>query len=97
MVSRTESRHYSDSNGPFDEADTNRMELADFERIARAALRELGAASTQAKISLLDGKPGTWRIEVQTPKGPGTLKIRCSPGTTAQWVREQIFDQYHAL
>ena len=73
------------------------MELTDFERIARAALKELGAASTQAKISLLDGKPGTWRIDVQTPKGPGTLKIRCSQGTTAQWVREQIFDQYHAL
>ena len=73
------------------------MDLQEVERIARAALRELGAASTQMTIVPLDGRPGHWRIDVQTPKGPGSLKIRCSPGTTPQWVREQIFDQYHAL
>ena len=73
------------------------MDLQEVERIARTALRELGAPSTQMKIVPLDNRPGHWRIDVQTPKGPGTLKIRCSPGTTAQWVREQIFDQYNAL
>ena len=73
------------------------MDQQDVERIARAALKELGAAQAQLIVLPLDGQPGHWRIDVKTPRGPGTLKIRCSPGTTAQWVREQIFDQYHAL
>ena len=67
------------------------------ERIARIALKELGAPSTEFKISPLEGKPGHWRLDVQTHHGPGSLKIRCSDGTTPQWVREQIFDQYNAL
>jgi hypothetical protein len=73
------------------------LDLQEVERIARTALRELGAAGSQMTIVPLEGRPGSWRIDVQTPKGPGSLKIRCSPGTTAQWVREQIFDQYNAL
>jgi hypothetical protein len=73
------------------------MDLDEVERIARRALKELGAPSTNLTIVPLDGRPGHWKIDVQTPKGPGTLKIRCSAGTTAQWVREQIFDQYNAL
>lgn len=73
------------------------LEQQDVERIARAALKELGAASAGLKIAPLEGRPGHWRIDVRTPNGPGTLKIRCGEGTTAQWVREQIFDQYNSL
>lgn len=73
------------------------MDQHDIERIARLALKELGAASVNLTIAPLDGRPGHWRIDIQGPHGPGSLKIRCSAGTTAQWVREQIFDQYNAL
>jgi hypothetical protein len=69
----------------------------DVERIARIALKELGAPSTDFTIAPLDGKPGHFRLDVKTQHGPGSLKIRCSDGTTAQWVREQIFEQYNAL
>jgi hypothetical protein len=31
-----------------------------------------------------------WRIEV----GDRSLNIRCGQGSTAQWVRTQIFDQF---
>ena len=67
------------------------------ERIARRALKELGAPSTELTLVPIEGRPGHWRIDVQGPHGPGSLKIRCGEGTTPQWVREQIFDQYNAL
>ena len=69
----------------------------EIERIARIALKELGVASTQLTIAPMEGRPGHWRIDIQTPHGRDSLKIRCSEGTTAQWVREQIFDQYNSL
>ena len=34
--------------------------------------------------------------EIQGGTGPGQLRIRCGAGSTAQWVRQQIFDQYTA-
>ena len=73
------------------------LKQQDVERIARAALKELGAPSSNVTIAPLEGRPGHWRIEIETPHGTGSLKIRCSDGTTAQWVREQIFDQYNAM
>lgn len=73
------------------------MDQHDVERIARIALKELGAASADLTIVPLDGRPGHWRIDLRTPHGRRSLKIRCGEGTTAQWVREQIFDQYNAL
>ena len=73
------------------------LDQKDVERIARAALKELGAASSNVTIAPLEGRPGHWRIEIQTSHGRNSLNIRCSDGTTAQWVREQIFDQYNAL
>ena len=62
------------------------------ERIARATLKELGLPKAELTIAAVDGKPGHWRISIQGR--PQALKIRCGEGSSAQWVREQIFDQY---
>jgi hypothetical protein len=67
-----------------------RLEQQDVERIARGALKELGVTLDSLRV-VQDGPPGTWKIEFG---GPKTLKVRCSSGTTPQWVREQIFDQF---
>lgn len=68
------------------------MQQQDVERIARAAMKELGV-SPEMTIAPIDGQPGSWRIDLRNSQGPGTLKIKCGQGTTPQWVREQIFDQ----
>lgn len=71
------------------------MEQIDLERIARATLRELGVPRADLNVAPVEGQPGQWRIDIRGVRnGPNTLKIRCSKGTTAQWVREQIFNQY---
>lgn len=62
------------------------------ERIARATLRELGLPKAEFTIAAVDGQPGHWRINIQGR--PQALKIRCGEGSSAQWLREQIFDQY---
>lgn len=70
------------------------MEQHDVERIARAALKELGVPAPDLSIQS-DGRPGSWRIEIRGNRnGPGMLRIKCGQGSSAQWVREQIFDQY---
>jgi hypothetical protein len=70
------------------------LEQHEVERIARAALKELGVPAPDLSLHS-DGRPGYWRIEIRgNVHGPGTLKIKCGKGSTPQWVREQIFDQY---
>jgi hypothetical protein len=70
------------------------VDQQDLERIARATLKELGVATTD-NVVLQEDQPGHWRIQIRGNRnGPDTLKIRCSKGTTAQWVREQILNQY---
>jgi hypothetical protein len=70
------------------------MQLQQIEHIARVALRELGAGEPPLKI-----EPGTqpdrWRIDVGG-SDPVTLNVRAGSGTTAQFVREQIFAQFAA-
>lgn len=68
------------------------MEQQDVERIARAALKELGIGGVDFTIAPA-GQPGQWVIEVRSPQGPSRLKIRCGAGSSAQWVRDQIFEQ----
>ena len=64
------------------------------ERIARAALKDYGVPAADLCVEA-DGRPGHWRIEIRgNPNGPGTLKVRCGEGSTAQWVRSQIVDQF---
>lgn len=71
------------------------MEHQDLERIARATLKELGLSPTEVRIAPVDGQPGQWRIDVRGIRsGPDTIKVNCGKGTTPQWVREQIFNQY---
>jgi hypothetical protein len=68
------------------------VEQQDVERIARVALKELGVGEPDVTI-VADGQPGHWLINVRGSQGPSRLKIRCGQGSSAQWVRDQIFDQ----
>ena len=70
------------------------MEQADVERIARLALKELGAGSAKLKIAPLQNHPGQWRIDIEGGNRPARLTIRCGQGSTPQWVRTQIVEQY---
>lgn len=72
-----------------------RVTQSDIERISHATLRELGVAN--AVVAVTSGaNPGEWRIEIQAEGRSRQLRIRCGQGSTAQWVHQQIFDQYTA-
>ena len=66
------------------------LEQQDVERIARAALRELGVTVSTLTVQP-DAQPGVWKIEFG---GDRALRITCGQGSTPQWVRNQIFDQF---
>lgn len=68
------------------------MDIRELERIARIALRELGAGDPPVTITA-DAGPDRWRIEVGG-QDRITLSVRAGSGTTAQYVREQIFKQF---
>jgi hypothetical protein len=68
------------------------MERQDLERIARIALRELGAGDAALTIEA-DQQPDRWRINV-AGRPSSTIVVRAGRGTTAQHVREQIYDQW---
>jgi hypothetical protein len=73
------------------------VEQQDVERIARAALKELGVSAPNLTIAPVAGQAGQWRIDIPGNRsGPTSLRINCGQGTTPQWVREQIFNQYTA-
>ena len=69
------------------------MEQHEVERIARATLKELGVATAKVTV-IADQHPGQWRVEIEGSHA--RIKIRCSQGSTPQWVRAQIFEQYLA-
>lgn len=69
------------------------MDERDLERIARLALRELGAADGVLRISHAEGQPDRWRLVLEGAR-PMTLTIRAGQGTSAQHVRTQIFEQF---
>ena len=71
------------------------MNEIDVERIAHATLRELGVVGAVVTVTS-DARPGEWRVSIQGSAGPESLRVRCGQGSTAQWVRQQIFDQYVA-
>jgi hypothetical protein len=68
------------------------MQAADLERITRHALRELGTGDVPLTVTP-DGGPDRWRVQVggsvQT-----TFVIRAGAGTSAQFIRDQIFEQF---
>lgn len=73
----------------------HRVEQHDVERIACATLKEFGIAPPDLTIHPVEGRAGQWRIDIRGHfNGPGTLRINCGQGTTPQWVREQIFNQF---
>ena len=68
------------------------LDQQELERIARKALKELGVSASTRTVVEAGAQPGVWRIDV----GDRSLNIRCGEGSTAQWVRTQIFDQFLA-
>ena len=68
------------------------MQLEDLERIAKKALRELGAGDPPLTITA-DGQPDRWVLTVGG-SDPATLTIRAGAGTTPGHIREQIFNQF---
>ena len=68
------------------------MEHHEVERIARATLQELGVTAPVTVVQ--ESRPGQWRIEIEGAHHH--LTIRCGQGSTAQWVRAQVFEQYLA-
>ena len=68
------------------------MDLQDLERIARHALRELGAGDVPLTITA-ETSADRWRLviggSIQT-----TMRIRAGAGTSAQFIRDQIFEQF---
>jgi hypothetical protein len=68
------------------------MQPQDLERIAKTALRELGAGDPPLTITA-DGQPDRWRLDIGG-SDPATLTIRAGAGTTAGHIREQIFNQF---
>jgi hypothetical protein len=69
-----------------------RMTQQDVERIARTALRELGAGDVTLKVSAENGID-RWQITI-AGANPRSLHIRAGEGTSAQFVRAQIFEQF---
>jgi hypothetical protein len=69
------------------------MNQSDVERIARTALKDLGADLSTLSVRPVDGRPDEWRIEI---RGGTPLTITCGKGSSAQWVREQICEKYLA-
>jgi hypothetical protein len=65
----------------------------DLARIAKVALRELGAGDVEITVA---PEPGVdrWRLTVLGGQQQFSLRIRAGDGTTAQYVREQIFEQF---
>lgn len=69
------------------------MQPKDIERIVRLALRELGAGDVPMTIA--EKSPDSFEV-VLGGTAPHTLVIRAGSGTTSQFVRQQIFDQFPA-
>ena len=67
------------------------MDVQDVERIAKHALRELGAGDPPVTVTAAGGD--RWQIDVGGSE-PLTLTIRAGAGTTPNYVREQIFNQF---
>ncbi len=69
------------------------MTEQDLERIARVALRDLGASDVKIVVEAEHGVD-RWRITVEGLPHPVSMRIRAGEGTTAQFVRSQIFEQF---
>ena len=68
------------------------MQAADLERIAKHTLRELGTGDVSVTVTA-ESQPDRWRVQVGGST-PLTLTIRAGAGTSPQFIRDQIFDQF---
>ena len=68
------------------------MDSQALERIAKHALRELGTGDVPLTITA-EPQGDRWRIEIGGSVR-ATLTIRAGAGTSAQFIREQIFEQF---
>jgi hypothetical protein len=68
------------------------MDTEDLLRIAKRALRELGAGDVPMTISA-DTQVDRWRLQIGGSM-PLTLTIRAGAGTSAQFIRTQIVEQF---
>jgi hypothetical protein len=68
------------------------MTLQDVERIAKLALRELGTGDVPVTVTA-EPQPDRWRVEIGGAV-QSTMVIRAGAGTSAQFIRDQIFEQF---
>ena len=69
------------------------MTEQDLERIARVALRDLGAPDVTISVEP-ENSLDRWLIRIGGLQHPVSMRIRAGEGTTAQFVRSQIFEQF---
>lgn len=69
------------------------MQPQDIDRIVRLALRELGVGDVP--VTIAEKSPDQFEVMLGG-SAPATLMIRAGSGTTSQFVRQQIFDQFPA-
>ena len=68
------------------------MTAQDLERIAKHALRELGAGDVSVTVTPA-AQRNRWQLAIGGSR-PTTLSIRAGAGTTPQFIRDQIFEQF---
>jgi hypothetical protein len=68
------------------------MTADDLERIAKHALRELGAGDAPVTVTPAS-QADRWRLDIGGSVQL-TLTVRAGAGTSAQFIRDQIFDQF---
>jgi len=68
------------------------MDVQALERIAKHALRELGAGDVPLTVTQ-ESRPDRWRLDVGG-SAPARLSIRAGAGTSPQFIRDQIFEQF---
>jgi hypothetical protein len=68
------------------------MDSLDLERIAKHALRELGTGDVPLTVTA-ESQPDRWRVDVGGSV-QATFRIRAGAGTSAQFIRDQIFEQF---
>jgi hypothetical protein len=68
------------------------MTQEDLERIAKTALRELGAGDVTLVVEPDNGRD-RWLITVAGDISR-SLRVRAGKGSSAQFVRDQIFEQF---
>ena len=81
-----------DGRAPLSYTPAHPMDAQELERIAKHALRELGAGDVPVTVSPAS-QPDRWRLEIGGAMQT-TMVIRAGAGTRPQFIRDQIFEQF---